>query len=64
MGRPRNIVEPNLEPETPVVTSATVRDSRGQTIRIYDFKTHGKNFEALANQFMSHHPEVKDILVR
>ena len=60
MGRPRNIVDSSSEPETPVhdegsITSAVVQDSRGQTIRVYDLATHGKDFEELAQTFASHH---------
>jgi heme-binding NEAT domain protein len=37
-------------------TVAVVKDSRGQTIRTYDLKIHGENFEGLAKMFQSHTP--------
>ena len=46
----------------PEITVAVVQDLRGQTVRTYDLATHGKNFEALAHMFVSHHADTKVVV--
>lgn len=67
MARKKVIKDEVLVKETPVIedapvveepkkTSATVYSATGGVIRVYDLKTHGENFEKLAEQMASQHP--------
>lgn len=60
MPRIKKIIPTDESVETPVSvtkknTSAAVIAATGQTIRVYDLDTHGKDFQDLAKQMAEQH---------